>query len=580
MSVSNLKRRFKALLLHFSQILYNIEKQMKPLTMEETTMKMNLKKGTRFQDLLKEDERKEYYCVNVNGIVKELSSVVQEDGEYDVRFLDLSTVPTSRIYAASIRYLISMAVFFINPKLKLRFFYNISKSMFCKVISPKNYLVTEEFVSQVEMKMRELIDLDLPFEKQKMEKKKGLEFYNKMNLKDKADVLPYREEEFIHLYRCQYNGKNYYNYPNCYMVPSTGYLKEFKLRYYDPGFVIQTPRSDCGGYIPEFVDEKKFASSLQDTSHWQELTQLDSVNNINKFIRKYSKVALINVCETRINNFLTKVGEKILARDSKIRLICIAGPSSSGKTSFSNRLVYELMAHGLRPLRVSMDDYYYSQKDMPKNVSLESIEAIDIDCFNAQMADLIHGKTVYMPTFDFKSGEKVFKKRVTLQENQPIIIEGIHALNSLTCSNISANSKYKIYIAPQPQVNIDDISPLSMTDMRLLRRIARDARTRNTSAAETIRMWPSVREGEFKYIYPTQENADFVFDSFLPYELCALRNVVLPLLDEITIDQEEYMMAFNLKWMVRYFLPISLGDIPCNSILREFVGGTSFKDVK
>lgn len=545
-----------------------------------TIMQVFLKKDTRFADLLKTEEKFNYYCVRVNGIIKELNSIVQQDGNYEVEFVDFNDLGSSRIYAASMRYLVAMAAYLVNPKLHLRFYYNISRALFCRVVSPKNEDMTEELIYKIESKMNELIRADLPIRKLKVSKAEAIDIYRKLDMKDKADIIPYREEEYVHLYECEYNGVKYYNYPLCYMVPSTGYLREFKLRYYDPGMIIQVPRSDTRGVIPEFINETKFANSLQSTSRWHEMNQLDTVNNINKFIHKYSKVALINVCETRINNFLTKLGEKILDRDSRIRLICIAGPSSSGKTSFSNRLIYELMSHGLRPLRISMDDYYFSKDEMPKNVSLESIDAIDIDLFNQQMSDLIHGKTIYMPEFDFKTGKKELKKKVSLPDGQPIIIEGIHALNSLTCNNISSSAKYRIYIAPQPQINIDNLSPLSMTDMRLLRRIARDARTRNTTAAETIRMWPSVREGEFKYIYPTQENADFVFDSFMPYELCALRNVVLPLLEEITIDQEEYMMAFNLKYMVRYFLPISLGDIPCNSIIREFVGGTSFKDVK
>ena len=238
------------------------------------------------------------------------------------------------------------------------------------------------------------------------------------------------------------------------------------------------------------------------------------------------------------------------------------------------------MSRGLRPIRISIDNFYIPKKDLPEGTDIESIEALDLHYFNQFIEKLIQGEELPNPVYDFKSGLRKFTKPIRVEDNQPIIIEGIHALNNRMTEEIPDFQKYKVYIAPQPQVNIDNHTPISMTDMRLLRRIARDARTRGSDARETIGMWPNVRNGEFNYIYPTQENADFVFDSFYPYEPCVLKNIVLPQLDKITPDMEEFLTAQRLKSMVKYFLPIPVEDIPCNSLMREFVGGSSFKDAR
>jgi uridine kinase len=238
------------------------------------------------------------------------------------------------------------------------------------------------------------------------------------------------------------------------------------------------------------------------------------------------------------------------------------------------------MSRGLRPIRISLDNFYTPRDRMKPDTDIESIEALDVDYFNDVMIKLISGDVVTLPVYDFKNGTRTDGHKLQLGEDQPIIIEGIHALNPQMTSGIPELQKYKIYIAPQPQLNIDYHTPLSMTDIRLLRRIARDSRTRGTSAKNTIKMWPNVRHGEFEYIYPTQENADFVFDSFVPYELSALRNIVLPELEKVKPTDEEFLTAVRLKQMVRYFLPVQIDDIPCNSLMREFVGGSSFKDAR
>lgn len=540
----------------------------------------HINEGTILMSLLPVEEQKKYFCAKVNGRIKELTFPIPFEGDYEIEFLDLKSPEGARIYSSSIRYLASMAFKIVCPKMEIRFFYNISRAVFGKMVSLKKDIIEPELINKVKVVMEELIRRDIPFQRIRISKEEALKEYKRLGFKDKIDVLKFRKENYVHLYKAEYDSFSYCDYLYSGLVPSSGYLTKFKITPYAPGFLIQVPRSELNGEIPPFSDERKFAMALQESSLWEEKNELDTVSNINRFIKNYSALSLINISEARVNDMLASLGNRISSSKSDIRLICIAGPSSSGKTSFANRLMYELMSRGLRPIRISMDDYFIPQSELKPGTSFESVEAIDVEYFDRQMYDLISGKNVILPHFDFATRQRGVAKKAVLLEDQPIIIEGIHALNPVICSSIPNTKKYKIYIAPQPQVNIDNHTPISMTDMRLLRRIARDSRTRNTDAARTIRMWPSVREGEFKYIYSTQENADFVFDSFLPYELCAIKDIVLPQLEKITVDMEEYVMAHRLKNMIRYFVSVPIDDVPCNSLAREFLGGSSFKDAR
>lgn len=540
-----------------------------------------LQPGTKFSSLLKPEEAEKYFGVFINGRVYDIEDSFDSSFQGRVQFLSIEDSQGAKCYEASLRYLIAMAVNLINPKLDVRFFYNISRSIFCKIFLGKNrYKVTPKFVSQVEALMKKIVEADLPLTRIRVSKEEALRRYKAYHLQDKIKILDYRTEDFVHLYRCEYQDKEYFDYLYAPLVSSTGILKKFSIRFYDPGFILQYPRSEFKGEIPEFKDESKFAFTLASSFKWAEINELDKISSINNFVKEYGELALINLCEARINNLLADLGEKIDNSPEKIRLICVAGPSSSGKTSFANRLLYELMSRGLRPIRISMDDFYIPRGELPKGADLESLEAIDVKLFNDDMMKLVAGEAVSLPHYDFKEAKRKFLKPIRVDENQPIIIEGIHALNSRLFPGIPQTAKFRVYIAPQPQVNIDNHTPVSMTDMRLLRRIARDARTRGSDAAETIRMWPNVRNGEFKYIYPTQENADFVFDSFCPYEPCAIRNIVLPQLKKIKVTDREYPVAQRLTSFIKYFLPINIADIPCNSLIREFVGGTCFKDAR
>ena len=294
-------------------------------------------------------------------------------------------------------------------------------------------------------------------------------------------------------------------------------------------------------------------------------------------------IDVITLGEQRHNRQLCELGQLVEDNKEEIRLICIAGPSSSGKTTFANRLRIELLSRGIDPIRISMDDYYLPRDQAPKDENgepdLEAVDALDVALFNENMAALISGEEVELPKFDFKLGHRVKGRTLKVPENQPIIIEGIHALNDRMTESIPQHQKFKIFIAPQGQINIDNHNPLSLTDLRLLRRIVRDYQFRGSSAIETMSMWASVRKGEFKWIYKTQEGANFVFNSFLPEELSVMKKYAMPLLQAIEVENPYYPVAERLIRMLKFFDDMPDEWVPCNSILREFIGGSCYADV-
>lgn len=527
---------------------------------------------------------KEIICAVVNGITRELDYDLYYDA--DLNFLTVKDHGAMEIYERSIRYLFALAAHKVYPDLRFKLTYSISRSIFAQIISKKGekkkYFLTGEMVQNIEDKMREIASLDLPFQRIIKTNEEAKEIYEKFNLTDKKAILKYRKEKTVHFYVCD----NYFNYMYGKMVPSSGYLRDFKLRFYSPGLLIQYPRSEYEGKIPPFKDEPTFSNALINSQQWGNIVGLSTVAEINSKIKsnELSSVELINLCEAKHNRMLCELGEKIQSQINTIRLICIAGPSSSGKTTFADRLIIELKSRGINPIRISMDDYYKRREFVPKDENgdydFESMDALDRDLFNEQLVSLLNGEEVSLPSFNFKTNERVFNKKVKIGDNDPIVIEGIHALTEEMTSSIPKYLKFKIYIAPQAQINIDYENPISLTDIRLLRRMVRDYQYRGASAEETLTMWPSVRKGEFKWIYHTQEGADYVFDSFLNYELNVLAKHALPLLNNVSHTHPTWRIAERLIRLIKYFKPIEEKWIPSNSLIKEFIGGSGYRDTK
>lgn len=536
--------------------------------------------GTRIIDMLEDDRKCLYSVCRIGAQVKELNYRLKErNNGMEITPLGLDNIEAGKAYEATLRYVIAMAFHNLYPDIQIRFSYNVSRSIFCQTITPGFNM--SRATASIKEEVKRIIDLNLPIERISVSREEAERIYADYHFSDKKSILKYRPEDHVHFYKCG----DYYDYLFAYMAPSTGCLHKYTIEPYSPGIIIQYPRYELNSEIPKFVEEPTYGKTLQKAFQWSERTRLQTVVEINDRIEQGDVLDFISLCEAKHNRMLSELGNAIEGDIENIRLIGIAGPSSSGKTTFCNRLRIELLSRGIRPVMISMDDYYLNREKISEiqkapidQLDLEHINCLDIDLFNKDLYDLINGDEVTLPVFNFKTGKREVGRTIRVDENSPIIIEGIHALNEKLTASIPKHQKYKIYIAPQAQINIDNHAPLNTTDLRLIRRIVRDMKYRNSPAAKTIDMWQSVRGGEFRWIYPNQEGSDYVFNSCLQYELCVLRNEAIPALREIKETDPQFLVANRLIKYLKYFQPIEdVSAIPCNSLLREFIGGSCFQ---
>ena len=538
--------------------------------------KYELSDKTPILSLIDKRSQKKYMAAKVNNRLRELNYELSFDA--DVELLDLKSSDAIKVYETSFRYLLAMAFHNVYPDYQIKISYAISRSLLVAVVDPK-INVDMKMIAAVKDEIDRLIKLDLPFTRTTMSKEDAYDYFVKVGHKDKADALQYRPEKTCHFYACG----DYLNYMYGYMVPSTGYLSKYRMFPYDGHVIVQYPRYEANGQIPEFKDEPTFSKVLKRAYKWATTCDADIISKMNDHAKEDAYVDFINVNETLHNDMLAELGEKIANDIENIRLICIAGPSSSGKTTFSNRLRVELMSRGIKPLRISLDMYYKDRDQIPVDEfgekDFEDINALDIDLFNDNILKLINGEEAELPNYQFENGRAEHGFITKIGPDTPIIIEGIHALNDQLSYAIPKHQKFKIYIAPQFQINIDYHNPISYTDIRLLRRIVRDKKYRGASAERTLEMWPSVRRGEFKWIYPYQEGCNYVYNSALTYELCVLKKYALPALQEVKQDSPHYITANRLIKFLKYFKEMDDKWVPCNSLLREFIGGSCFAEV-
>ena len=540
--------------------------------------KLTLNKPCRILDLFDNSECK-FMAAKVNNRLRELDFVISSDCE--VELLDLKSPDVSRIYQATLRYVIIMAAQKVWPKARIVFNYSVSRSIFASV-SNLGHPFLQEDLDALSLEVNNIINSNYKISRYSVTKEEAINYYKSIGFNDKVRVLKYRKEDTVHMYECN----NYKNYMFGYMLPSTGYLKEFTLKLYSPGFLITYPRSECGGTTPKFTDERVFREALKEANVWADTSKASYISQMNEIVENNNALEFINICEARHNRQLANLGEKIVSKIDDIKLICVAGPSSSGKTTFTNRLRIELKSRGINPLMISIDNFYnkpdLAPLDEEGKPDFEHIDALDRKFFNEVIYRLIQGEEVQLPVYDFKTSTRTFLEPVKLKYRQPILIEGIHALNDDLTPSIPIDSKFKIFIAPLSQYRIDDHNPISISDIRLIRRMVRDFHYRNTGCERTLETWQSVRNGEFKWIYPFQNNADFVYNSELSYELCVMKKHAIPLLEAVKTDSPNFIAANRLIKFLKYFEEISDKWIPCNSILREFIGDSIFytEDVK
>ncbi len=457
---------------------------------------------------------------------------------------------------------------------RIRVLFSLSKGLYCELASHQVTL-SQELLQKVSDRMQELVDADVPIEKHTYNAHDLVKRFSKQGRKDKVQLFRYRRASNANAYLLEDFEDYYYGF----MVPSTGYLKYFALYAYEDGFVLQMPARKNPLVVPEFKPQNKLFQVLKQSDDWGVMLNVDTVGGLNDVIAAGEIGDLMLVQEALQEKKIAEIAEAIKQQDKKF--VLIAGPSSSGKTSFSHRLSIQLRALGMHPHPIALDNYFvdrkYTPKDAEGNLDFECIEALDVKQFNEDMLHLLQGEEVRMPTFNFLIGEREYRgDSLQLHENDVLVIEGIHGLNPEVSKQLPDESKFKIYISALTQLNVDEHNRIATTDGRLIRRIVRDARTRGHNAQKTIGMWDSVRRGEEKNIFPFQEEADAMFNSALIYELSVIKPYVEPLLFAIPKDAPEYQEAKRLLKFLDYFLAVGSESIPNNSILREFVGGSCF----
>lgn len=435
----------------------------------------------------------------------------------------------------------------------------------------------EAFLEQVKDKMRQIVDARIPIMKRSESTDQAIKLFHKHHMYDKEKLFRYRRVSKVNIYRIE----EFEDYLYGFMAPHTGYIQYFDLIPYEDGFVLQLPRKQEPESVPEFKPQPKIFQVQKESEKWGRMMEISTVGQLNNQITQVGIQQVMLVQEALHEAKISSIAEKITSEAKDKKIILIAGPSSSGKTTFSHRLSIQLSAHGLKPHPIGMDNYFRNREDTPLdeygNKNFECLEAVDVEQFNQDMQNLLEGKRVELPEFNFKAGQREYKGNyLQLGPEDVLVIEGIHGINDKLSHSLPKESKFRIYISALTSLNIDEHNRIPTTDARLIRRIVRDARTRGTSAQQTIAMWESVRRGEEQYIFPFQEDADVMFNSALIYELACLKVYAEPLLFGIGKDEPEYNEAKRLLKFFDYFVPVPGEGVPVNSILREFIGGSCF----
>ena len=510
--------------------------------------------------------------VNRDGKLCELHKAADRD--CSLKMITAQDKPGIQTYERSAVFLMLKAFYDVAGReniTRLSVEYSLSSALF--ILAQGNFTLDQELLDRVEARMRELSAQALPIEKRSVHTDDAVELFRRNGMLHKAQLLSFRINSHVNVYSLD----GFVDYFYGYMAPDTGYIRCFGLELFENGFVLRLPTQKNPNQLGSFQPSKKVFRELYESTLRSQALNASNVAELNTAISQGGATPLILAHEAMMEKKIGDIAAEIAARKD-VRFVMIAGPSSSGKTTFSHRLSTQLRSCGLRPHAIATDNYFKNREDTPKDENgqydFECLEAMDVAQFNTDMVRLLNGEAVELPSFNFKKGAREYNGNfLTLGEGDVLVIEGIHCLNDQFTHSLPAQSKYKIYISCLTTLNIDDHNRIPTTDARLLRRIERDARTRGYSAQATIKMWPSVRRGEEKNIFPFQDSADMIFNSALIYETALLKSYVQPLLFGVPQSSEEYIEAKRLLKFLNYFLPIPADDIPKTSLLREFIGG-------
>ncbi|MCE5285736.1 MAG: nucleoside kinase [Pelosinus sp.] len=511
-------------------------------------------------------------AAKVNNEIRDLRYKLSGDCQID--FLDLHTDHGIKIYQRSLTFLLIAAAQEVFPAGELTVEHSLSKGLYCELYLGRP--LTKEDVARLEARMRQIAVEDRPIIRKNMSKAEAIALFTASGQKEKIKLLKQMKRDEVKLYYCG----EAYGYMYGTMTPTTSDLKLFELVYYEPGLILRFPEKDQPEKLPSFVDQPKLAQIFAEAERWGKILHCGYVATLNECVPNKSIGDIIRVAEALHEKKIAQIAD-FVSQHSSVRLILIAGPSSSGKTTFAQRLNIQLRVNGLRPISISLDDYFVDRVHTPLDENgdydFESIEAIDLALFNEHLTKLLQGEEVSLPTYNFKTGKREFRgNKIKIDQTQPLIIEGIHGLNERLTSAIGRELKVKIYISALTQLSIDNHNRIPTTDARLIRRIVRDSQFRSHDALRTLEMWASVRRGEERNIFPFQEDADIMFNSALIYELAVLKKYAEPLLMKVTSDSPQRPEAQRLLKFLSYFYSVADEEIPPNSILREFVGKSCF----
>ncbi|WP_427340091.1 nucleoside kinase [Caloranaerobacter sp. DY30410] len=539
---------------------------------------LTFNKGVKIIDIIKSikvDDEKKYLGAMVENEVRHLEYPLVSD--CNVELLDITHKDGLRIYTRTLSFIYIKACKDLFGDATVTIEHSLSKGLYSEIHKDNNFTLDD--VKKIKTRMQEIISEDIKIKREQVSTDRAIQIFTNQKMFDKVNLIKNLDKDKMHLYSLE----GYYDSFYGHLAPSTGYIKSFDLVYYPPGIIIMFPRKESNFKIPKFEQQNKLAKVFKEAETWGDILDIGYVSNLNERILNGTIKDIILISEALHEKKIAYIADKI-AEDEDKRIILIAGPSSSGKTTFAQRLSIQLQTSGKKPVSISLDDYFVDREKTPKDENgeydFESIEAIDIEKFNEDLLRLIAGEEVHLPTYNFIKGVREYRGRILkIEKDQPIIIEGIHGLNDRLTSAIPKNNKFKIYVSALTQLNIDSHNRIPTTDLRLIRRIVRDSKYRGNDAKRTLQLWASVRRGEERNIFPFQEQADVMFNSALVYELSVLKKYAIPLLKKIGRDVPYYAEAKRLLKFLSYFKDIDDESIiPNTSILREFIGGSCFRE--
>jgi len=554
-----------------------MQNKMIQIICENCGTKKDFQRGTTLKEISEELNVNLKYPILgafVNNKLKELSYNIYKPKT--VEFIDITHPDGMRMYIRSLMFVLQKAVNNIIPGKQLKIEHAISKGLYCEI--ERNGTLDIETVFAIGNRMREIIDADIEFKRKEILTTDAIKLFEEAELTQKALLFKFRSQ----LYTSVYSLDDINDYFYGFLAPSTGYLKVFDLVKYFDGMLLIGPKSDNPDECEEIILQNKLFEILREYKQWGEILNVGYIGNINEIIEKKQVGELIKISEALQEKKLAYIADKISAQTPHPKLILISGPSSSGKTTFAQRLAIQLKVAGIKPVTLSLDNYFVNRELTPRDengeYNFEALEALDIDLLNSNLLQLFNGEEIELPRFSFQTGQRYYTgEKLKIDKKTIIIAEGIHALNPNLTPDIDDKDKFKIYVSALTTVSLDNLNRIPTTDTRLIRRIVRDYRYRGYSALETIDRWQSVREGEEKYIFPYQENADVMFNTAVHYETGVLKRYVEPILYEVPKNKKAYREAVRLLKFFSYITPIPDEEIPPTSILREFLGGSSFK---